>query len=54
MGAEIGALERKLAEFRRLKRRWLFRALLSVVALRHRRPFRYLLAPLRLIRKKPE
>ena len=54
MGAEIGALERELAEFRRLKRRWLFRALLSVVALRHRRPFRYLLAPLRLIRKNPE
>jgi O-antigen biosynthesis protein len=54
MGAEIGGLQRELAEFRRLKRRWLFRTLLSIVALRHRRPFRYFLAPLRLLRKKRE
>jgi hypothetical protein len=51
MGSEIAALERELAEFRRLQRRWLFRTLLQIVALRHRRPFRYLLAALRLVRR---
>jgi hypothetical protein len=44
MGSEIAALERELAEFNRLKRRRLFRTTLRIVALRHRRPFRYLLA----------
>jgi glycosyltransferase involved in cell wall biosynthesis len=52
MGAEIGVLEHELAEFRWLKRRWVFRALLRVAALRHRPPFRYLLAPLRWLRRK--
>jgi O-antigen biosynthesis protein len=52
MGGEIAALERELAEFRRLKRRWLFRALLDLVALRHRRPFRWVLAPVRLLRRR--
>jgi hypothetical protein len=51
MGSEIAALERELAEFDRLKRWSLFRALLRIVALRHRRPFRYLLAALRLVRR---
>jgi O-antigen biosynthesis protein len=52
MRLEIAALERELAEFRRLKRRWLFQVLLRTVALRHRAPFRYLLVPLRLFRRK--
>jgi glycosyltransferase involved in cell wall biosynthesis len=52
MDAEVSALERELVEFRWLKRRAVFRALLQVAALRHRRPFRYLLAPRRLFRKK--
>jgi glycosyltransferase involved in cell wall biosynthesis len=52
MALEVGALERELAEFRRLKRRWLFRALLRTVALRHRPPSRWLLAPLRLLRRR--
>ena len=49
MRLEIGALERELAEFRWLKRRWLFRTLLRIAALRHRPPFRWLLAPLQLL-----
>jgi glycosyltransferase involved in cell wall biosynthesis len=52
MGAEVSALERELMEFRWLKRRWVFRSLLRVAAVRHRRPFRYLLAPLRLVTKR--
>jgi glycosyltransferase involved in cell wall biosynthesis len=52
MGGEIAALERELAEFRWLKRRRLFRALLDAAALRHRRPFRWLLAPVRRLRRK--
>jgi glycosyltransferase involved in cell wall biosynthesis len=52
MGTEIAALERELAEFDRLKRWSLFRALLRIVALRHRRPFRYLLAALRLVQRR--
>ncbi len=52
MGTEIAALERELAEFRWLERRATFRALLRVAALRHRRPFRYLLAPVRMLRKR--
>jgi O-antigen biosynthesis protein len=50
MGMEIGALERELMDFRWLKRRAAFRALLRVAAVRHRRPFRYLLWPLRRLR----
>jgi O-antigen biosynthesis protein len=52
MHLEIGALERELVEFRWLKRRWLFRTLLKIAALRHRPPFRYLLVPLRLLRRR--
>jgi glycosyltransferase involved in cell wall biosynthesis len=52
MGAEVSALERELIEFRWLKRRIVFRGLLQVAALRHRRPFRYLLAPRGLFRKR--
>jgi O-antigen biosynthesis protein len=52
MRLEIGALERELVDFRWLKRRWLFRTLLKIAALRHRPPFRYLLAPLRLLRRR--
>jgi O-antigen biosynthesis protein len=52
MGREVAALERELAEFRWLKRRLVFRALLRVAAVRHWRPLRYLLAPLRRLRKK--
>jgi O-antigen biosynthesis protein len=51
MGNEIAALERDLADFHRLQRRWLFRALLRAVALRHRRPFRWLLAAARMLRR---
>ena len=51
MDAEVSALERELMEFRWLKRRMVFRGLLRVAALRHRRPFRYVLAPRRLFRK---
>jgi O-antigen biosynthesis protein len=52
MHLEIGALERELVEFRWLKRRWLFRTLLKIAALRHQPPFRYLLAPLRRLRRR--
>jgi glycosyltransferase involved in cell wall biosynthesis len=52
MGAEVSALERELVEFRWLKRRAGFRALLRVAAVRHRRPFRYLLWPLRKLRQR--
>jgi O-antigen biosynthesis protein len=52
LGTELAAVERELTELRWLERRASFRALLRIAALRHRRPFRYLLAPLRLLRKK--
>lgn len=52
MAGEIAALERELSEFRWLKRRASFQALLRLAAVRHRRPFRYLLAPLRLLRSR--
>jgi O-antigen biosynthesis protein len=51
MGGEIAALERELAEFRWLERRLALRTLLRVAALRHRPPFRYLLAPIRRFRR---
>jgi glycosyltransferase involved in cell wall biosynthesis len=51
MRLEIAALERELAEFRWLKRRSSFRALLRIAALRHRAPFRWLLAPIRRFRR---
>jgi hypothetical protein len=51
MHAEVEGLQRELREFRWLKRRAAYRALLRVAAVRHRRPFRYLLAPLRLFRR---
>ncbi len=50
MGMEIGALKRELTEYQWLKRRASFRALQRTVALRHRRPFRWLLWPLRMLR----
>jgi O-antigen biosynthesis protein len=52
MGAETAALGRELAEFRWLERRTAFRALRRFAALRHKRPIRYLLAPLRLARRR--
>jgi glycosyltransferase involved in cell wall biosynthesis len=52
MGTEIAALERELTEYRWLKRRATFRALLRMAAVRHRRPFRSLLWPLRRLRGK--
>jgi hypothetical protein len=52
MGNEIAALERELTEFRWLERRASFRALRRAAAVRHRPPFRYLLWPLRRLRKK--
>ena len=51
MHAEVEALQRELMEFRWLKRRAAYRTLLRVAAIRHKRPFRFLLAPLRLFRK---
>jgi O-antigen biosynthesis protein len=52
MGTEIAALDRELTEFRWLERRASFRALRRAAAVRHRPPFRYLLWPLRRLRKK--
>jgi hypothetical protein len=52
MGTEIAALDRELTEFRWLERRASFRALRRAAAARHRPPFRYLLWPLRRLRKK--
>jgi glycosyltransferase involved in cell wall biosynthesis len=43
----LGAAERELAEYRWLKRRGAYRALLRLVALRHWRPIQVLLAPAR-------
>jgi glycosyltransferase involved in cell wall biosynthesis len=51
LAREVAARDRELAEFRWMKRRLLFRALLRVAALRHRPPFSWLLAPLRLMRR---
>ena len=52
MGGAVAPLERELAEFRWLKRRRLFRQLLRAAALRHRRPFRWALAPVRMLRRR--
>jgi O-antigen biosynthesis protein len=52
LGIELAAVERELAELRWLERRASFRALLRIAALRHRRPFRYLLAPVRILRRR--
>ncbi len=43
----LAARDRELAEYRWLKRRWSYRVLLRLIALRHRRPIRWLLAPAR-------
>ena len=53
MGHEVGALKRELTEYRWLQRRGSFRALQRTVALRHRRPIRWLLWPLRMLRGRP-
>jgi O-antigen biosynthesis protein len=52
LGTELAAVERELTELRWLERRASFRALLRIAALRHKGPFRYLMAPLRLLRRK--
>jgi glycosyltransferase involved in cell wall biosynthesis len=52
LAREVAARERELAEFRWMKRRLVFRGLLRAAALRHRRPLRWLLAPLRLLRRR--
>jgi glycosyltransferase involved in cell wall biosynthesis len=52
LAREVAARDRELAEFRWMKRRLVFRGLLRVAAWRRRRPFRWLLAPLRLVRRR--